>query len=101
MKESQLQKAIKDYLILNGWMVYRVNTVGIRGRKAPDIGMSDLICLKDGIVMFAEIKLPAGKPSNEQLLFATNVSLHGGHYRILRSLKDAEDMNKFVEMSNY
>jgi hypothetical protein len=105
--EQQLQKAIKDYLILNGWMVKKINTAGIYNQKtgkyipSTSRGMTDLICLKDGIVTFCEIKLPGRKLSEAQLAFGNEVMAHRGHHFTLSSIDNAIEMNKFVDRCNY
>jgi hypothetical protein len=95
-EETIIKHQIRDYLKLKGWFVYH-NLAGLGAYK----GVSDFCCTKDGVTIHAEIKKPTGTQSEYQVKFQHDLESHGGHYRILRSLKDAEEMNKFVDMAVY
>lgn len=60
MKESILQGRIRAFLINNGWFVVKL----INCSKP---GMPDLLCIKDGKVIFFEVKYANGKPTKLQL----------------------------------
>jgi len=51
VKEGDILKQVRDYLRWRGWLVYRIQQ-GLGCHR----GMSDLICVKDGRVLFLEIK---------------------------------------------
>lgn len=101
--ESSIQKAIVNYLRHTGWIVMRFNNTGIfdpskkifrRNVNIP--GISDLICLKDGVMVCIETKAISQKKIvnsiiegkipktrrdmniKNQLDFINNVIAHGG-----------------------
>ena len=101
--ESSIQKAIVNYLRYDGWLVMRFNNTGmydpsknIFRRNVNVPGISDLICLKAGIMLCVEVKTSFQKKivnsiiegkipttSREmtiknQLDFINNVIAHGG-----------------------
>lgn len=88
-----LTKAVRDYLGMNGWYVWKGGTGAVRlagdrfacfGTK----GASDLFALKNGKLIAIEIK--AGKDSLriEQREFLNAIQLHGGFACVCRSLDD-------------
>jgi hypothetical protein len=88
--ETPIRKAVKQYLSLKGWFVFTV----LQGLGAHP-GISDLIGVKDGHVVFIEIKTETGRQSEKQVSFEENVKSHGGNYIVLRSL---EQCIKWEEM---
>ena len=81
-KLQKLQKSIIDYLRLNGWYVWKNNSVGTYNKKtggyipAQTKGVSDLTAIKNGIVVFIEVKLPNGKQSEHQKEFEKQIINH-------------------------
>lgn len=66
--ETEIQAEIREYLQLSGWLVYRMNSGGRRGRVTlHPAGTPDLLALKNGRVVWIEVKKPGEKPSNIQL----------------------------------
>ncbi len=59
MTEQQIQTKIKKKLEDNGWLVIKLI-------KTNKNGIPDLMCLKDGITMFIEVKKPNGRLSELQ-----------------------------------
>lgn len=59
MRESIIQTQIKKYLETNGWMVIKLIQTSCNG-------IPDLMALKDGRVIFLEIKQPGKKPNDLQ-----------------------------------
>lgn len=53
-------------------------------------GISDLIAVKNGRVVFIEVKTPRGRLSEYQEQFAENLRGHGGEYMVMRSPGDTE-----------
>jgi len=51
-------------------------------------GVSDLIVLKDGKVLFIEIKTSTGRQSDKQKEFQERVEAQGFNYYLVRSLED-------------
>ena len=78
--ENDVKKAIKAYLELNGWRVYRINNAGqfrgfnkkgeVRFSFAGDSGVFDLYCLKVGeYPMWIETKATGKILSEDQEVF--------------------------------
>lgn len=95
-EETALKLEIKKYLKLTGWFVFH-----IRQGKHCYKGISDWIGIKDGVVVFIELKTPVGKESMAQMLFREDVTEHGGNYWVIRSLENAISLNKFVNEAVY
>ena len=93
MKEQEIQKQIKDFLQELGYVVVKVNNVGIKGNKTfippSQKGISDLLCCAPGGKFLAiEVKKPGGKPSVDQLHFSSQVLKAGGMSILAYSLDD-------------
>jgi len=95
MSEKLLQKQILDWLRLNGYFAFKVNTTGIYRKstdswiKNPMRGVSDIIALKDGNMVCIEVKYGKNKPSKEQVEFIENIAKHGGTGIVVYSLDEA------------
>ncbi len=83
--ETGIKHQVKDYLRLRGWFVFH-NIAGIGSFP----GLSDLVAVKDGIVLFIECKAPNGRMSDHQEKFMRTLELHGGHYVLARGYEDIE-----------
>ena len=59
MTEQQIQKKITDNLESDGWVVVKL-------MKTSTNGIPDLMCLREGIAKFIEVKKPNGKISELQ-----------------------------------
>jgi len=99
-KESDIQKAIKDYLLLIGAVVVKHRNVGIRkpdGGFIPvardEIGAADLVaCVPpNGKYLAVECKNEKGKPTPAQLDFLERVKTKGGIAVLARSIDDVRD----------
>lgn len=88
--EKEIQNEIRRYLQIRGWYVIRIQQ-GMGAHK----GLSDLIAVKDGRVVFAEIKTPRGRLSEYQREFERELAAHGGEYAVLRSVEDAMRLDKY------
>lgn len=87
VKESEIQKAILDYLHLKRILAFKHRNVGIYKKSTDryiplsygEKGISDIIgCLPDGRFLAIEVKKPGGKPSPEQVAFLERVNVNGG-----------------------
>ena len=90
--ENEIQSAIREYLRMRGWYVIRIQQ-GMGAHR----GLSDLIAVKDGRVVFAEIKTPRGRLSEYQERFREEIAAHGGEYAVLRSVEDAMRLEEGCE----
>tara|TARA_R110002050_G_scaffold2501_4_gene14461 strand:- start:2529 stop:2783 length:255 start_codon:yes stop_codon:yes gene_type:complete len=59
MTEQQIQKKITDNLESDGWVVVKL-------MKTSTNGIPDLMCLRNGVAKFIEVKKPNGKISELQ-----------------------------------
>lgn len=85
--ENQIQSAIREYLHWKGWFVIR-HQQGLGCHK----GLSDLTAIKDGHVVWIEVKTPRGSQSDCQKEFEAKVIDHGGQYLLARSVDDVMDL---------
>ena len=86
--EADIRHQITDYLNLKGWLVIPNIAgklyVGDAGKTHP--GIADLTALKDGRVVWIEVKRPkskgkaAGTQSETQEQFQAAIEAHGGEY---------------------
>ena len=81
--ESEIQTAIRQLLQARGWFVIRLQQ-GLGCHR----GLSDLVAIKQGRVVWIEVKTPRGRLSEYQLAFARSVDGHGGEYVVMRDPKD-------------
>ena len=96
--ETDARKQVRDFLRLNGWFVpYFLQRLG----AYP--GISDLLAVGDGGVLFIEMKSPegfdkngrkkrAGVQSENQIKFEFDVESHGGEYFVVRSVEDIAEI---------
>jgi hypothetical protein len=83
--ETAIKKQIKDYLRYRGWYVYH-NMAGLGSLP----GLSDLTAVKDGLVLWIEVKAPRGQVSEFQERFGEAIGRHGGHYLVAYGYEDVE-----------
>lgn len=86
-KESNVQKAIIDYLRLKGYYVYKNVSVGTYNKKTDRYipmstkGIADLTAIKKGQVYQVEVKVGGKhKQSAHQKQFQEDWESHGGVY---------------------
>jgi Holliday junction resolvase len=85
VKERDVIRDIRDWLCLHGWFVVRVQqSMGCHK------GMSDIVAVKSGRVLFVEVKAPKGKQRPAQVDFQREIEEHGGVYVLARSIEDLE-----------
>ena len=96
--ETTVRNQVRDFMRLNGWFVFHV----LQGLGAY-LGVSDLIAIKDGRLIFVELKAPegvdkrgrkkkAGRQSENQVKFEFDVESHGGEYFVVRSVEDIAEI---------
>ncbi|MFH2074725.1 MAG: VRR-NUC domain-containing protein [Pseudomonadota bacterium] len=87
--ETIIMRQIKHYLELRGWFVYRNHqSLG----SYP--GIPDLTALKNGRVVWIEVKRPRGKISDHQAAFSVKVRDQDCEWYCLYSLDDAMETFK-------
>ena len=82
-KESDIQKAIKDYLQVHGYFVVKIHQ-SLGSYK----GIADLYAIKNGRHMWVEVKTSRGKLSDWQKQFKYDIEQHGGFWTEARSVED-------------
>lgn len=88
--ENDVKRQIKDYLSIKGYFHFHIFQ-GLGSYK----GIVDRIAVKNGRVLFIEVKKPGGTLSDEQKEFRTNMKKAGGEYHVVRSL---EEIIKILEV---
>lgn len=84
MIESEVRKLVKDYMQKTGWFIFPVHQQGFRAYK----GISDYIAIKNGIVIFLEVKKSGGKQSDGQKKFQDDIQGHYGEYFCVDGVDD-------------
>ncbi len=85
MKESIVQGKIRAYLINEGWFVVKlINT------SKP--GMPDLMPIKDGKVLFLEVKTSTGYLSKLQKYIIDSINDMGVPAYVVRSVEQVKDI---------
>ena len=85
-EETMIKKQIRDYLRLKKWFVFHL----LAGMGCYP-GLSDLVAVKDGKVIFIEVKTKKGKLSENQINFKNDIVSHEGSYFVARGIEDLED----------
>lgn len=83
MTEKEAVKQLKKFWKANGWYVIR-NQQNIGSHK----GLADFTVIKNGVVIFVEVKSDKGRQSPAQKLFEKDIVKHGGYYCVCRSVDD-------------
>lgn len=104
-KETEIQLAVCEYLSYQmrqgKLMFWRQNTNAIFSTKTGSFrampkysmnGVSDIIVVRDGFVIFLEIKRPSGKQSDNQKQFQDLVKKNGAEYWVIRDLDDLKEI---------
>lgn len=105
--EQKIQKEIIDFLRIKGYLVIKINNVGIY-KKATDSyiptgqkGLPDLVCCLPvcgiGVMVGLEVKNASGKPSEHQLHFGQQLKRSCGFYFIVKSLDETMEAIKYAE----
>ena len=82
--ESDVRKVCKDYLQFKGWFVFHL----LQGLGCYP-GLTDMVAVKDGRVLFIELKRPGkGKQTEKQKIFQADVERAGGEYILAECLED-------------
>ena len=81
--ETEIRKQVRDYLRIHKWFCFHV----LQGLGAYK-GISDLIAVKNGRVLFIELKTPRGQQSKYQRKFQADLEAAGGEYILCRGVDD-------------
>ena len=83
--ENIVKKQVKDWLYWRGWFSFPI-TQGMGSYR----GAPDRVAVKNGIVLFIEVKAKSGVLSDYQRRFKETIDAQGGHYIVARSCDDVE-----------
>ena len=84
ISEKDVRRVIRDYLRVKGWFVFYL----LQGLGCYP-GATDMISIKNGRVLFIEIKRPGrSKQSDRQKQFQKDIEEHGGEYILTDNLDD-------------
>ena len=84
LSENDIKKQVKDYLTFTGWFHFHLMAGSL---SYP--GLPDRIAVKDGKVLFIEIKKPSGGvQSAYQKEFQRQIEAHGGEYLLIHNLDE-------------
>lgn len=82
--ETDIRRQVRDYLRIKGWFVFHI----LQGGVGVYRGITDLIAVKDGRVLFIELKTPRGRQSEHQKKFQADLEAAGGEYILCRGADD-------------
>lgn len=82
LKESEIQRQIKEALQWRGWFVVKIHQ-----SLGSYRGIADLYALRDGQHVWIEVKTDRGVQSEYQKKFQRDIEKHGGTYILARGLK--------------
>lgn len=102
-KETDIQKAICDYLSLRKHFFWRSNNTPIsqiengkrvfrKMSKYAVAGVPDIIVIKDGFFIGLEVKQDKGRQSDGQKEFEKMCKNAGGEYYVVRSIDDVQNV---------
>mgnify|MGYP001446516152 CR=1 FL=1 len=83
LTETDIRRQVTDYLQLRQYFCFYV----LQGLGAYK-GIPDLIAVKNGRVLFIELKTPRGRQSDYQRKFQADLEAHGGEYILCRGIDD-------------
>ena len=83
--EADIRRQVRDYLHAKNWFVFHI----LQGLGAYR-GISDLIAVKDGRVLFIELKTARGRQSQHQVKFQADIEAHGGEYVLCRGVDELQ-----------
>ena len=97
MLESEIQKAITDYLAARKIFCWKNHNTGVpngRGglRKGGKKGVSDILGIYKGRFLAIEVKTPKGKTTEAQDQFLAQVVKNGGIGFVARSVDNVKEL---------
>ena len=110
MLEKDIEKQILEFLEAVGWLAWKNPTVGVWDAKKQSYrmpksrfqirGVSDIIAIREGKVMFLEVKTAKGRQTKHQKMFQKRIEENGGHYFVVRSVDDTREAIHITQHSN-
>ena len=90
ISETDIKKQVKEYLDIMSWFSFPI----LQSLGAFK-GIPDRIAIKNGRILFLEIKRTGGKLSESQKLFQEKIEKAGGEYYVIHSL---DELIKILKM---
>lgn len=84
--ETDIRRQVTDYLKLRQYFCFYI----LQGMGAYR-GITDLIAVKDGRVLFIELKTKTGRQSDHQRKFQADLEHAGGEYVLCRGVDDLQE----------
>jgi Holliday junction resolvase len=85
--ETDIRRQVRDYLRIKGWFVFHI----LQGGVGVYRGITDLIAVKGGRVIFLELKTRTGRQSDYQKQFQADLEAAGGEYVLCRGVEDLQE----------
>jgi len=87
LTHSQIQAQVSQFLRVDGYFVFPN-----RQDQLSYAGISDLTAIKDGRIIWIEIKTDRDTQNPKQIKFQKDIEENDGEYRVARSIDDIEDL---------
>ncbi len=84
--ETEIRRQVRDYLRIRGWFVFHI----LQGLGCY-LGVTDLIAVRGGRVIFIELKTARGRQSDYQRKFQADLEAAGGEYILCRGAEDLQE----------
>lgn len=104
--EHAIEQQILEWLNLEGWLAWKLKDSasydpGQKKFLTPGgfriNGVSDVVAVKDGVVLFLEVKTEKGRQSDAQKMFEKKLAEKGGRYFVVRSLDDVKGIISLLQ----
>lgn len=92
--ETIIRQSLVKELRRAGWFVIYNMQMGFGCHK----GLADLTAMRDGKVIFIEVKTETGKQRPEQVQFEKDCTAHGVRYILARGVNDIKDMLNYESL---
>lgn len=81
--ESAIQARVRRHLEREGWLMWKNH-----GSAFSEVGLPDLMGLKDGNFIGIEMKKPGGAPTKKQLRWLEKIRSRGGSGAVIDNMED-------------
>jgi len=102
--ETIRQKAIVDYLTMQGFEVLRINSGTVKVKRGwmhnAKKGTPDILCIRQGRCVFFEVKEPKKAPTKEQMKRQEELRRAGCHVVNVTSLDDVETTLLYLTLND-
>ena len=97
MKETDIQRAILEYLALRKVFHWRNNSGAYKTAtggfiRYGTLGSPDIMCCVNGNLVGLEVKQPGGRQSDHQKAFEAGLLAAGGRYHVVHSIDEVQGL---------